>query len=330
MEEKKTMEEFFEEAPPVDEQKAISRRNFLTGAVAGGAAGLAVAAGAGAAVWKISDGELLAARDAAEAELEASKAAADAELEAAQSAANLELQATVEAAAEELAQMLGLLDLYEELDRIGLDGILEKGLAAVALPLEAVEVGAKALSRGLEWTETALLSLAEALPTAQESLLWLEAQVSAVANGLEKLQTSVANALDKATDNAVGAAVEDLTSKVLDNLPFGLGDKFRDALKGLVALVTSVDELVAGINTFLLEPLRDEWFSEEEGKGVGGTFVDPLIENILDPLEAHLVNLSVLADNWQDELANPSQKALVERTQIRKEIARYKDEYGIL
>jgi hypothetical protein len=330
MEEEKTMEELFEEAPLADERKAISRRGFLTGAVVGGAAGLAVAAGTGAAVWKISDGELWAAKEAAEAELEASKAAAAAELEATQSAAGLELDAVVEAAAEELAQMLGLLGLYEELDKIGLDGILEKGLAAVALPLEALEVGARALSRGLEWAETALLSLAEALPSAQESLLWLEAQVSAVANGLESLQRSVANALDRATDNAIGAAVEDLTNRLLDNLPFGLGARFRDALAGMVALVTSVDELVAGINSFLLEPLRDKWFSEEEGKGVGGSFVDPLIENILDPLEAHLVNLSVLADNWQDNLMSPSQKALAERSQIRAEIARYKDEYGIL
>jgi gas vesicle protein len=330
MEEKKTVEEFFEEEPPVDEQKIVSRRKFLTGAVVGGAAGLVVAAGTGTAVWKVTDAELQAAREAAETELATCKAAANAELEATQSTADHELQATIEAAAEELAQMLGLLDLYEELDQVGLDGILQKGLAAMAVPLEAVEIGARALSRGLEWAENALLSLAEALPTAQESLLWLEAQVSAVATGLERLQTSVANALDRATNNAVGAAVEDFTNKVLDSLPFGLGDKFRDALEGVVALVTSVDELVMGINTFLLEPLRDNWFSEEEGKGVGGTFVDPLIENILDPLEAHLVNLSALADNWQNELVNPSQKALAQRSQIREEIARYKDEYGIL
>ena len=330
MEEEKTMEGFFEEAPPLEEQKAISRRGFLTGAVVGGAAGLAVAAGTGAAVWKISDGELFAAKEAAEAELEASKAAAEAELAASQNAASLELDAVVEAAAEELAQMLGLLELYEELDKIGLDGILEKGLAAMALPLEALEVGASALGRGLEWTETALLSLAEALPSARESLLWLEAQVSAVAGGLESLQSSVAGALERATDNAIGAAVEDLTNKLLDNLPFGLGERFRDALAGLVALVTSVDELVTGINTYLLEPLHDKWFSEEEGKGVGGTFVEPLIEKVLDPLEAHLVNLSELADSWQNNLMAPSQKALAERSQIRAEIARYKDEYGIL
>jgi hypothetical protein len=318
MEETKTLEEFFEEAPPADEQARLSRRKFLTGAVAGGAAGLAVAAGTSVAVWKVSDGELLSAKEAADAELMAAKESAD-----------LELQAIVENAAEEVAKLLGLVDLYEELDKIGLDGLLAKGLAAVALPLEAVEAGAKALKSGLEWAENALLSLADAVPTAQESLLWLEAQVSAVADAIEKLENGVARALDRATDNAVGEAVKEFTSKILDALPFGLGDRFRDALAGLVALVTSVDDLVEGINTKLLEPLRENWFSGNEGEGMSGTFLDPMVEKIFDPLEEHLDNLAALTDTWQSELTAPTQKAMAQRAKLRAEIARYKDDYGL-
>ena len=193
-----TMEEFFGDgAQLVDEQEALSRRKFLTGAVAGGAAGLAVAAGTGVAVWKVTDAELLAAKEAAEAELLVSK----------------------EAAAAELARVQGLVDLYEDLEKIGLDAILETGMMAVALPLEAVEVGAKALKRGLDWAESALLSLAEALPTAQESLLWLEDQVSALAESIGKVEAAVANALNKATDNAVAEALTDFADIILDGLP---------------------------------------------------------------------------------------------------------------
>jgi len=318
MEEHKTLEEFLEEAPSADEQARVSRRKFLAGAVAGGAAGLAVAAGTSVAVWKISDSELLSAQEAANAELEATKGAAD-----------LELQAFVENAAEEVAELLGLLDLYEELDKIGLDGIIEKGLAAVALPLGAVEAGARALKSGLEWAEAALRTVGEAVPTAQESLLWLEAQVSAVSDAIGKLENGVEQALDKATDNAVGEAVKEFTTKILDVLPFGLGDRFRDALAGLVALVTSVDDLVEGINTKLLEPLRENWFSGEDGEGMSGTFLDPLVEKILDPLEEHLESLAALADTVQSDLTAPTQKAMVERARLRAEIARYKDDYGL-
>jgi chromosome segregation ATPase len=308
-----TVEEFFDDTPPLegysvpsDEQEMISRRKFLTGTLAGGAAGLAVAAGTGVAVWKVAEGEAVEAKAAADAALQASQA---------------------EAAAE-LARLQGLVDLYEQLEKIGLDGILEAGMVALALPLAAIEAGVKALKDGLEWSEKALLSLSEALPTAQESLSWLEARVTAVATGIEKLETSLGRALDRVTDNAVAEALEEFINKVLDSLPFGLGDKFRDALEGLVTLMTSVDELVAGINTHLLEPLREKWFSDEEGKGVGGTFVTPLIEHVLDPLEAHLANVAELADTWQMKLKDPAQQALAERASVREEIARYRQEHG--
>jgi hypothetical protein len=140
----------------------------------------------------------------------------------------------------------------------------------------------------------------------------------------------VGKALERATDNALVEALGDFVSTILDNLPFGLGDRFRDVLEGIVALVTSVDDLVEGINTHILEPLRVNWFSAEEGEGVSGTFVEPLIEHVFDPLEAHLVNLAVLADNWQDKLVSPAEKALAERSQVREEIARYKEKHGFL
>jgi len=308
MAEQTSLEEFFEEAPAVSEQDLVSRRRFLTGAVAGGAVGLAAAAGTGAIVWKVADAELLAEKEAAQAELEASQAKASAEL----------------------ARLQGLISLYEGLEKIGLDAILETGMAAIALPLEAVAAGANALANGLEWAEKAMVSLAEAVPTAQESLLWLENQVSLVAGGIEKLERAVGAALDRVTDNPVGEALKAFGARVLNSIPFGLGDRFREVFDGMVDLVTSVDDLVAGINTTLLEPLREQWFSEEDSKGVGGTFVDPLVEHLLDPVEAHLVNLSALAKTWQSKMAEPTQEALAARAQIRKEIAQYKSEHGLL
>jgi hypothetical protein len=161
-------------------------------------------------------------------------------------------------------------------------------------------------------------------------LLWLESQVSAVADAIEKLENGVARALDRATDNAVGEAVKEFSAKLLDVLPFGLGDRFRDALAGLVILVTSVDDLVEGINTKLLEPMRENWFSGEEGEGMSGSFLEPLVVKVLNPLEQHLDNLAELADTLHAELATPSQQAMAKRARLREEIARYKDDYGLV
>ncbi len=278
-------------------EPALSRRHFLTGAVAGGAAGLVVAAGTGVAVWNIADAEKEAAALSAEAEI---------------------------------ARLQGLVSLYEDLEKIGLDAILTAGMQALALPLAVVEAGARALESGVEWTEQALLGLQEALPSAQESLLWLEAQVSAVADSITKIEVAIGQALERAADNPVAQALADFTAMILDNLPFGLGDKIRGVLDELVNLLTSVDDLVAGINSQLLDPLRQKWFATEEGQGMGATFMNPLIENVLDPLEAHLADLVVLADTWQQELAAPAGEALVQRETIRQEIVKYKKDNGFL
>ena len=291
------LEQFFAQEPAEEnEQVPLSRRQFLRGGLAGGAVGLAVAAGVGAAVWKVDDARLLAAQEAAEAEI---------------------------------ARLRGLVDLYEKLEKVGLDAILQTGMAAVALPLEAVELGARALKSGLELVEKALRSLEEALPSAQESLLWLEGRVSALAGGIEKLETAIGRVLDRAVRTPIGQAVSDFANLILDNLPFGLGDKIRAVLDGLVGLVTGVDELVEGINTHLLEPLRQKWFSTEQGQGMNGTLVDPLVEHVLDPLEAHLADLAVLTDVWQQKLVAPARQALEERSRVREEIAHYRQEHGL-
>jgi hypothetical protein len=209
-----------------------------------------------------------------------------------------------------------------------LDAILQTGMMAVSLPLQAVEAGAKALKSGLEWSENALLSLKDALPTAQESLLWLETQVATVADGIQKLESSVAEAVDRATDNKVAETLQAFAEVILQNLPFGIGDKIRDVFDGMVAFVASVDELVLGLNTVLLEPMRENWFASTETEGLGATLIDPLVAQVLDPLEGHLDDLAALADTWQEKLLTPTQQALAQRAQLREEIAQYKTEHG--
>jgi len=296
MTEEQTLKEFFsEDTKP--EPEPVSRRQFLAGAVVGGAAGLAAAAGTGAAVWKTMEAET---------------------------------QASLESAEAEIARLQGLLDLYEDLEGIGLDAILRAGMAAAALPLQGLQQGAKALKLGLEAVEDVLLSLEDALPTARESLLWLEDQVSDVANGIEAVEEAIARALEKATDNPVGEALKEFSGMLLDGLPFGLGDKIRGVLDGLVQLMTSVDELVEGINSELLEPMRANWFSAEDGEGIGSFFVDPVVEHILDPLETHLEDLSGLADTWENKLVAPTQEALQQRAKIQAEIVSYKSDNGFV
>lgn len=286
-----------QEPEPTDRQEQMSRRRFLTGAVAGGAAGLAVAAGTGISVWQVTD-----------AQKQVALADADAEI----------------------ARLRDLLDLYENLEGIGLDAVLATGIKALALPLAAIEVGAKALKAGLDWAEGALLSLQTALPTAEESLLWLEDQVLALANGVRKLEEAIGNALGRATNNRVAELLSDFAAMVLDHLPFGMGDKIRQVLDEIARLVTGVDDLIASTNTTVLTPLRQNWFSSEEGEGLGSATITPLIQKVMDPLESHLGELADLAKAWQEDFLAPTNQALAERETIRQQISQYKREHDFV
>jgi hypothetical protein len=263
--------------------------------LAGGAAGLVVAAGTGAAVWRVSSAEA---------------------------------QVALESADDEIARLQGLVDLYENLERVGLDAILQTGMTAVALPMEGVELGAKALKRGLEIIEDALLSVSEVLPSAQESLLWIEDRVEDLASGVSSLEEALGKALERITDNPVAEALEEFARMILDNLPFGLGDRIRGVLEGFVRLVTSVDDLILEANTKVFVPLRENWFSTEDGQGIGGTLLVPLVTHVLDPLEDHLGSVALLVDDWQAKLTAPTRIALEERASVREEILRYKEEHG--
>jgi hypothetical protein len=76
--------------------------------------------------------------------------------------------------------------------------------------------------------------------------------------------------------------------------------------------------------------LRSAWFSEAPSEGIGASLIDPLVERIVQPLEAHLADLATLADTWEQELVTPTHGALSARAEIREQIAQYKNENGML
>ena len=76
--------------------------------------------------------------------------------------------------------------------------------------------------------------------------------------------------------------------------------------------------------------MRRDWFSEEEGKGLKASLIDPIVTRLLDPLEAFLGRLAELVGGWEEKLVKPVENAISERDAIRGEITRYKAEAGLV
>jgi hypothetical protein len=275
--------------------EGMTRRRFLQGALVGGVAGLAVGAGGSLVAWETGTA-------------------------AGRTAAKLE-------AATEALKLKGLLPLYENLEKIGLDAIVSTGVAAVGSLLEGVETGSLAIKTGLDTVEGLLLDFEAAFPTIRAGIGWTEGVVSAFAEKLQALEDAIERVLEKA--QPITEALGSFFNFVLDLLPFGYGDRVRVTLDRIDDIVTSIPEAVEGINAKLLEPLRRDWFSEEEGKGLKAGLIDPIVTGLLDPLEAFLGKLAELVGSWEEKLAGPIQKAVSERDAIREQIARYKAEEGL-
>jgi hypothetical protein len=275
--------------------EGMTRRRFLQGALVGGVAGLAVGAGGSLVAWETGTA---AGRVAAE------------------------LEATAEA-----LKLKGLLTLYENLEKIGLDAIVSTGVAALGLLLEGVEAGSLTTKAGLDTVEGILLDFEEAFPTIRAGIEWTEGVISAFADKLQALEDAIEGVLEKA--QPITEALGSFFNFVLDLLPFGYGDKIRVTLDRIDDIVTSIPEAVEGINTKLLGPLRRDWFSEEEGRGLKAGLIDPIVIGLLDPLEAFLGKLAELMDSWEEKLVGPVQKAISERDTIREQISRYKAEEAL-
>ena len=228
---------------------------------------------------------------------------------------------------DDLGRMWGLVRLYEKMDEPQLDGVVAVGLAAMGAPLEALASAADLVKAGAQTVEDALIKFGTAFPTIRAAIAWLEGLVSDWAQRLHLLEDAIGRALDEVSP--ITQAVGGFFDSILKLIPLGGGQKIKEVLDRIGEIVTTIPQAVADINVKIVTPLRDEWFTDQPGKGLKGGLTEPIISKLLDPLEALLGRVSELMRRWGPELVAPTQSALDRREAIRREIAEYKVRFGL-
>jgi hypothetical protein len=117
-------------------------------------------------------------------------------------------------------------------------------------------------------------------------------------------------------------------SSIVERIP-RVGPAMLDALDRISDLVGSLPDVVGEVKRRLLEPLREEWFTDDDETGLKGRLLNPIQDRLLEPLESFLSDLADTVDTWQQQLIAPAERALIEREAIRQEIADYKEQEGI-
>ncbi len=218
----------------------------------------------------------------------------------------------------ETLKMRALLALYEELEKTGMDALVSAGLAAIGAALDAAKTLAGALSAGIKLVDGALLGFERLFPLVRQGLALVEGAVDSLA----KLTAQVEQMLADVTGIAkpVTDAVTKFFSDLLDKIPFGVGANVKTLIENLVVLVASVPMFIESLNTNLVTPLKQDWFTDDETKGLKGGLFEPVRKNVLQPADALVTQLGTVSDAWSKNVA-PINQALAQRATIRQQIA---------
>ena len=282
------------EEKPVLFADGISRGQFIAGVAAGGAALVSTNLATGLVAGSLGT-------------------------KAGQAAAQMEAEV-------ELLKLRGLVTLHENLEQVGLDALLSTGLVLVSASLQGLESGITVLESGVRAVDAGVTAFELSFPTIRRGLIAVEnlfAGLEARLARLEELMGEVQEMVSPLSD-----AVGSFFSSIVERIP-RVGPAMLDALDRISDLVGSLPDAIGEVRRKLLEPLREDWFTDDDESGLKGKLLNPLQEGLLEPLESFFSDLADAIDTWQQQLISPAEQALTEREVIRGQIADYKEREGI-
>jgi len=217
----------------------------------------------------------------------------------------------------ELIKMRALVALYQELEKAGLDTIVKNSLAAFAGALELTKNAGGLVSAGIKAVDAAVQNFEKLFPIARAGVSVVEALVGGLAKQVRDVEQALADVTGgvRPVTDAVGKFFSDL----LDKIPFGVGANVRDLISKLTGVLGGIPTFIDSINTNLIEPLRSDWFSDDDTKGLRGDLLEPIRNNLLKPADALVGQVTTLAGNWEAAIT-PINRAIAQRDDVRNQI----------
>ncbi len=238
----------------------------------------------------------------------------------------VELRAQLDDAVAQIERYRALNNLWQRLDDIGLDELLETALGVIGGALAGVMTVVRLLRAGLAAGQRAIDNFTALLPGPQDGILWLQRQVSALAASLEWLSEQVQEAVQPVEPFA--NLIASFVLWVLDHLPFGFGAKARAGLEAMQSIITGLPDLIAGVNEDVLDPLA-EWFGQDEARSLAGILLKPITESVFAPAQDVLDKVAEFETTYKQELTEPAQEALAQRAELRGEIHQAQARLGL-
>ncbi len=218
---------------------------------------------------------------------------------------------------QELADAQALLELWQSHDNVGLDALVDAGLGLVYAALRNALTVLNILDSGLTAVRSVLARFVDALPGPIDAIEWLKTRITRLSADLDVLTQQVQKAVDSA--QPFNGLITEFVLWILDELPFGIGDRARAGLEAMQGVVGGLPEIVSRVNTDVLDPLAT-WFSRDQSKSLIGTLIRPVETQLMDPGKNVVAEFREFASYFETELVAPVQEALEARRALRTEI----------
>ena len=228
---------------------------------------------------------------------------------------------------DDLTRLWGLVHLYEKLEDDGVERAVTAGMAAVGAGLEAIVAAAELVKAGAQTARDALIKFETAFPTIRVAITWLEGLIAEFAQRIHLLEDAIGRAINEVSP--ITQALGGFFNTALGLLPADARQKIKEVLDRINEIITLLPNAIADINVKVLTPLRDDWFSDSPDKGLKHGLIDPIISQLLDPLDGLLSQLPPIVRRWETDLTAPTRAAMSKRETIRTEIADYKARLGL-
>jgi hypothetical protein len=227
----------------------------------------------------------------------------------------------------EVEKLKGLIALYENLDKIGIDAVISGAMTVFRGLLEGLRGSVGLLRGGVGAAEGTISGF-------QSSFAVLRGALTAAEQGVDNVVALLKNVQDflGQTTSPVEPLIQQVRqffSDLLGKIPFGVGDNIRQTVDGVTGLVIAVPSMVLTVKTGFLEPLRATWFSDDNAKNVQGALLDPINQTVLQPLAKFLDDVDQMLAHWESDVATPVQAALDQRDTTRKQIVDYKSQHNL-
>jgi hypothetical protein len=226
----------------------------------------------------------------------------------------------------ELLKLRGLLSLYQNLEQVAVDALLSSGVTLLSASVEFVEKSITVLENGVALVDGGASAFERSFPAIRRGLAAVKSLFTSLESQVAQLQDLMAEVQEVVSP--LSDAVGSFFSSLVERIP-GVGPAIVDALDRISELVGSLPSAIGEVRDRLLDPLSEDWFTDDEERGLKGKLLNPLQEELLEPLESFLGDLATAIDDWQGQLIDPMERALTEREAIQRQIADYKEREGI-